>query len=159
MKPVLPSAPTRNLDLMQNSVPCYRKYAQFLSWSIEVNVQPARNSNDEFPLMTGLRHCLHDRLLEGNGLHMCGIAVLRMVRYRLRNEISVNAHSLTIQSKKWPVSHVHVCTEEPGIIKICIDSTICPPRRHWGNSDFCPCLCIYGQTLRRLAIVRPFSPT
>jgi len=102
----------------------------------------------------------YDRLLEDNSLHMHGIAALCMVRYRLRNEISVNAHiGLTTQSKKWPASHVHVCTEhEPGIIKICIDSTMCPPRRPSGNSDFCPCLCIYDQAVRCLAIVRPSSP-
>jgi hypothetical protein len=53
---------------------------------------------------------------------MRGIAALCMVKYRLHNEISVNAHiGLTVQSQKWPASHVHVCTEhEPGVIKICI---------------------------------------
>ena len=52
---------------------------------------------------------------------MRSIAALCMVRYRLRNEISVNAHiGLTIQSKKWHASYVHARTEdEPGVIKIC----------------------------------------
>src|SRR5271154_2853464 len=111
------------------------------------------------PLENWSQTSFHDQLLEDDSLHMRGIAALCMARYRLRNEISVNAHiGLTIQSNKWPASHVHVCTEhEPGVIKICIDSTICP-HRHSGNSDFCPCLCIYDQTVRRLAIVRPSSP-
>jgi hypothetical protein len=41
----------------------------------------------------------HDRLLEDNSLHMCGIAALCMVKYKLHNEISVSAHiGLTVQS-------------------------------------------------------------